>query len=225
MQVKFKNVLFDLDGTLVDSAGDILACLNKAFASATGEAGFRAEERLIGYPVREIAARTLAGASAERIEAVNSEFRRRYDGSSYPATRLFPGVRAALIGLEAMGCALFIVTNKPSKPALAILRKLNIAVFTEVVCPEAAGGAGAGKAVLIAGLLEKRGLARAETLYVGDSEGDVEAARQNGLAAAAALYGYGDKGKILALSPEYLLGDISSLTEVVLDCPALTVCP
>lgn len=214
MANKFSALMFDMDGTLVDSAPDILACLDGAFFKVTGRRGPGVRREYIGFQVRDIAGRVLPDPSAELVEAFNAEFRALYDGSSYPGTTLFPGVAQTLEALVCAGCALFVVTNKPLKPARAILRKFGLACFSAVVSPDAVSGRRMTKTEMIAHLMAERGLAARETLFVGDAEPDVVAAKNNGVKVAVALYGYGDREKLRALSPEYFIDDISGLLGV-----------
>lgn len=214
MTNKFSALMFDMDGTLVDSAPDILACLDGAFFKVTGRRGAGVDRAYIGFQVRDIAARVLPDPSPELVEAFNAEFRALYDGSSYPGTTLFPGVAETLAALSAAGTELFMVTNKPVKPARAILKKTGLAGFAAIVAPDIIAGRGMTKTEMIAHLMAERGLPAEKCLYVGDAEPDVEAAKNNAVRVAVALYGYGNREKLRELAPEYFFEDISALLAI-----------
>ncbi len=185
-------IVFDLDGTLVDSAPDIRAVAS-AVLEAEGAPGLSlAETRAFignGAPVfvqRMIAARGLPGDDATRARLLGA-FLARYD-SALGLTRLYPGAAAALAALAAAGHALGLCTNKPAGPTRALLAHLGLAgTFAAVVCGDTLPRRKPDPAPLrhcLAALGAPGGL------FVGDSEVDAETAARAGLPFVLFTSGY-----------------------------------
>jgi len=175
-------IVFDLDGTLVDSAPDIQAALNAVMAEA-GAAPFDLASVISfiggGIPPlieQAMRARDLPmaqhGALVARMSAV-------YGAENTARTQVFPGVIGALEQLRDQGHALGVCTNKPEAPARVILQALGLAPYFEVLI---GGDTLAVKKPDPAPLHAAfAGLAAGTALYVGDSEFDAEAARRAGV--------------------------------------------
>ncbi|GHG84446.1 phosphoglycolate phosphatase [Pseudodonghicola xiamenensis] len=175
-------IVFDLDGTLVDSAPDIQAALNDVMAEA-GATPFDLASviRFIGGgipPLMEQAmqARDLPMAQHAALVARMVEV---YGAESTERTRVFPGVIAALGQLRGQGHVLGVCTNKPEAPARHILAALGLAPYFDVLI---GGDTLAVKKPDPAPLHAAfAGLGAEVSLYVGDSEFDAEAARRAGV--------------------------------------------
>jgi phosphoglycolate phosphatase len=175
------RVVFDLDGTLIDSAPDIREVANALLAGEGAAPVSLAETRgFIGhgaptFVARMRAARDLPESAQERLLA---EFVRLYD-SAVGLTAPYPGAVAALDALAAEGHALGLCTNKPYRPCLAVLDHLGLTGrFGSIVggdsLPERKPDPAPLRAVLTA-------LGEGPAVYVGDSEVDAECARRAGL--------------------------------------------
>lgn len=132
-------IAFDLDGTLVDSVGDIAHALNAALAEFDKPALDVDDVReLIGNGARNLVAKAL---DEERdVDDVLKRFRAHYDAAPLKHTVAFPGVVAVLKGMHAAGVSTAVTTNKPSAPAKAIVSALFPGLVDVVVGPEDAGG-------------------------------------------------------------------------------------
>jgi phosphoglycolate phosphatase len=206
-----RDVVFDLDGTLVDSAGDVLAALSGAFRAASVEPERPLGPRCIGPPALEMIRAAAPSLGEERAREIVRHFRALYDASEMPATTLMDGARETVAAIARSGRRVFVATNKPDRPTRVVLGKLGLDGFTDVVTPDALPGRRLTKPEMIALLAERHGLSRAATLVVGDSAGDVLAARANGMEAAALTNGYGTAEELAAAEPAYLLDRISGL--------------
>lgn len=218
MPLKYRNILFDLDGTIVDSSLDIIACVRAAFSEVSG--GSESPEvspELIGLQLREILLGMEPGMGEERQRALAAAFRRIYDGSGFPATKLYPGARRVLEGLRDAGADLFVVTNKPSRPTADIVNKFGLEMFKAVICPDSLGGDKMSKNEMVKYVILKWALIPAKTVMVGDAEPDLQAASGNGIHAVAVLYGYGNTGRLMALKPELFINSLSELPGLVYD--------
>jgi len=186
------TVIFDLDGTLVDSLPGISQAIQKAVAEVTPGADVPELSCFLGPPVREVFRRALAIEDEGLLGRLEGSFRRHYDGGDWMQTRTFPGAPETLGALRTAGCRLFVVTNKPRLPTERILRHLKLwDRFEAVVTPASREPFYESKSAAAADLQRQRGFAAEEALMVGDSEDDAQAAQFCGFWFAAITFGYG----------------------------------
>src|SRR5574341_353000 len=135
------SVIFDLDGTLVDSAEDIIDCLEKAYTEAEVASYIgRLDKSIIGPPLRELIRQATPELHDEKMEYIVKQFRKYYDASPLDKTRLKNGARNALCHLTALDKKMILVTNKPMQPTRKILANLNLNYFEDVVTPDVHSG-------------------------------------------------------------------------------------
>lgn len=175
-------IVFDLDGTLIDSAPDIHAAVNRMLeAEALAPLDLATVTSFIGNGIpklveRVMRARDIPADRHDRLTAVTLEF---YSRASTERTQLYPGLREVLPELQAQGFALGVCTNKPEAPARDILHRMDLArYFSVVIGGDALPVKKPDPAPLLAAF---EGLGRARQLYVGDSEIDAETARRAGV--------------------------------------------
>lgn len=187
-----KAVVFDLDGTLLDTIPDIAAALNRALE----ECGLpthpvRAFEAFVGGGIREAVRRAApAGAAEELLDRVLAAYHREYVAHCTDATEYYPGIRELLSGLERHALALGVLSNKTEATAQKIIAHYFPEIRFRCVFGRTDGRSlkpapGAAEPVLAA-----LGLPPAEIAYVGDSGTDMAFARAVGMLPAAAPWGY-----------------------------------
>jgi phosphoglycolate phosphatase len=190
-----RGVIFDLDGTLVDSLPDVVGSLNAVLRAAGRREVALAEGRaMVGggaEPLIERAWRaTGAAATPAQIDAGVSAFLEEYRARPALETVIFDGALDALDGLAAAGIPLGICTNKPHAMAIEVLRALGIADRFAACF---------GKGALDVHKPDRRhydavayamDVPAAETVYVGDSITDVETARAAGVPVVLVTFGY-----------------------------------
>jgi phosphoglycolate phosphatase len=187
-----RAVVFDLDGTLIDSVPDIAAALNRCL-TAEGHAPLadQAVAGLVGGGARELVARALGAATpAADVDRVHADFLAHYDAEPVARTRLYPGVREVLTELGDAGLPLAICTNKPQHLTDHILARLDLAVFFSVVWGAVPGKPLKPDADCLRTVCMEIGASPAETVMVGDSHTDVEAARAAGCPSILVSHGY-----------------------------------
>lgn len=212
-----RNVVFDLDGTLVDTSEGVVDGVRHLFRSLGRAAPDDAEiARHIGPPLKEMLVALLGTVDEAELAAGVRIFRERYGARGADGSRPYDGVPGMLRSLSGAGLRLFVVTNKPTAFARAILERFSLApLFEEVVGQELSGGP-VEKGALLAGLIARRGLAGRETVVVGDSAGDIEAARANGARAIGVTWGYGAPGAVERAAPELVCYSVDHLRRVLL---------
>ncbi len=192
-----KAVVFDLDGTLIDSAADLCAALNRLLADeglrplSVGEV-----VPMIGDGAGKLVERGLAAAGGKPSHAALPGLTRRflahYEPHAAEATRALPGVAEALETLMAQaGMALSICTNKPEQATRAILSALDLdRHFGAVIGGDSVPGARKPDPAMVVAVLDRLGVLPHEAVMVGDSGNDVAAARAAGLPVLLRAGGY-----------------------------------
>jgi phosphoglycolate phosphatase len=191
-----KNIVFDLDGTLVDSLPGIVESARAAISAALPEAEIPELRPVIGPPIATMFARLWPELEPERMARLLAEFRAHYDTEGCLQSKPYPGVGEVLTRLGAAGKKLFVLTNKPVQPAQRLLAHLGLEkLFTEIMSPDSTMPPFRSKTEGAGNLQRKFGLLPGETLLVGDGRDDAEAARACGFGFVAVCYGYGDAAK------------------------------
>jgi phosphoglycolate phosphatase len=210
-------VVFDLDGTLVDSRGDIVAAMNHALTE-TGRAALPgpAIVRNVGDGARALCARSAKVAeSSEEVDLLLAAFLTYYVAHPVDFTRWMHGAQETLDALAELGMPLGICTNKPRVTTEAVLGSLGIRTrFRAIV----AGGDIVEKKPAPAPLLTvARQLQVAPDLcvMVGDSPQDVECARRAGMRSIAVENGFASRERVMEARPDVLLGSLAELPDVI----------
>lgn len=211
-------VVFDLDGTLIDSRGDIVAAVNHALVGS-GRRPLPAQTvvRYVGDGARALCARAAQlPESAAEVDELVERFVSYYVEHPIEFSRWMPGAQETLEALADLGeLSLAICTNKPRATADALLGALGVRTrFRAIV----AGGDTAEKKPAPGPLLralELVDVAPSRAVMVGDGPQDVEAARRAGVRAVAVLGGFASEDRLRAARPDLVLGGLSELPAVV----------
>lgn len=187
-------ILFDFDGTLVDSFAGIEVAVNQAVAELLPEHTLPPLRPMIGPALRGMLERALPEARSSELDAVAQRFKTLYDGGLCLECHLYPEVEAVLRTLLSgpERPRAFIVTNKRLVPTRLLLDHFGIASLFEAVVASDAPVPFKSKIEAVAWTIEKFQLDVATTLFVGDSQDDFEAATSNGLDFLPVAYGYGN---------------------------------
>lgn len=197
-------VLFDLDGTLSDSAPGILAALRHAFAEhGLPQLDPTAEQALLGPPFYESLPPLLGGT--ELLPSVISSYREFYAAGAMYDTRAYDGVREVLEAARAAGRRLAVATSKPEHYAAPIIERLGLAEFFDTIGGDELDGSLGTKALVVGKVLARLGSPDpASVLMVGDRAHDVHGAREHGIACVGAGWGYGLPGELEAAGADPL---------------------
>ncbi len=207
----FKLYIFDLDGTLVDSAGDICAATVQTiceFAPAADASGVEQRVRrwiARGGPLQEIFTALAPGVATDTLVA---RYREIYSATCAETTRPYPGVVETLGKLR--GAHRAVATTKKSWLARLLVERLKLDSYFELV-QGTDGFPYKPDPEIVRRILAYFGTAPQDALLVGDTAADILCARAAGVACAAALYGIGDPEELKALQPQYLLREFSEV--------------
>jgi phosphoglycolate phosphatase len=186
-----KALIFDLDGTLVDSKQDLVLSVN-ATLRAVGRDALPSETvaSYVGSGAPVLITRALGGsADSAELNRALAYFLAHYEEHKLDHTRPYPGVREGLEKLE--GHPMAVLTNKPVNISVRILEGLSLAPFFRLIC---GGDSFATKKPDPLGahtILGQLGVAAREAMMVGDSEVDVQTARNAGMISAVVNFGFG----------------------------------
>ncbi|RLA41807.1 MAG: phosphoglycolate phosphatase [Gammaproteobacteria bacterium] len=215
--VNYQAVLFDLDGTLLDTAPDFAIALNQLLAR-------KERPPLTEAAIRAIVSNGSAGLIAHafncteedaEFEAIRSEFLEVYLDNLCQQTRPFPGIETLLKQLGAQGTPWGIVTNKPSLYTQVILDELKLQPAPgSVVCPDHVEHAKPHPEPVLLGC-KQLGSEPQHTIYVGDHRRDIESGRDAGTITIAAAYGYIDDDHPQTWGARHLVNHVDELTALL----------
>jgi phosphoglycolate phosphatase len=205
----FRGIIFDFDGTLVDSYEAIATSLNHARAAfSLAPSGTAEVTGMVGQGLEQLIAKSLGAPNVD--EGVRL-FREKYETICCEMTTLLPQVKETIEEMEKRGYQMGIATNKPSYFARSILNHLEMDhLFEEVVGPNDVGKPKPDPE-MIELVMMRFGLGPDETLYVGDMLIDIEAARNAGIPIYAVPTGSATREALLGGRPDRLLHKFSEL--------------
>jgi len=212
----FDLIGFDLDGTLVDTSGDLAAALNYALGTiGRGPLSVEQVSRMVGHGARVTLTRALTvtgGAAPELIERLFPILIDRYAAHIAVLSRPYPGVVDALDALAARGARLAVCTNKLERLARLVLDTLGLGDrFVTVVGGDSTEALKPDPAPLRA-MIDQAGGGR--TLFVGDSDNDMLAAKAAGVPSVAVSFGY-VAGDPKDLDADALIGGYHELVPLI----------
>lgn len=218
--MKAFDLIFDLDGTLIDSAPSILACLAEVVDAAGLELSCPLDSALIGPPLHETLARITGLNTPEMLMPLIESFKERYDTHGLHATLCYPGIKDVLKQLFEHGAVLHLATNKRMLPTRAIIERFGWnTFFTSIYTLDMRPNRHADKMSMLKSQLREQSIDPVRAIYIGDTVADGFAAEGNGLRFIAADWGYGDfhdwSGKrswSLVMDPQALLEEFRAMS-------------
>ncbi len=218
-----KLIVFDLDGTLVDSNGDLADSVNELRRklklrrlpeTTVGSHVGRGVGHLLKMTVPEVSQGfTVTGTLRRKHPDLYEEFRKIYLRRCLNRTRLYPGMRQALRALR--GAKLAVATNKPAKVSNRILRGLGVRqLFAAVMGGDSVKHRKPHPEVLLT-LMRRFRAKRAETVMVGDSRFDMATGRRARVRLVGCLWGFGSRRELTPWKPAALIASARALPAAI----------
>ena len=207
---RFPVYLFDIDGTLLDSAADICGAVEFVLATTPEPKTFPFEylRSFIGLHLIDLFADVYPHYSAQQIDDLIQRYRTNYLSRGHTRTSIYPGVPE---GLAALGGRKGTATTKGSPTTRAVLEQFGLLrYFDHVQGTDGFPCKPAPDVVLTA--LAALGAKPEDCLFVGDSPADMEAGKRAGVRTCAVRYGYGKAEELARWSPDYWVSDLRELS-------------
>jgi len=211
-------VLFDLDGTLVDTLRDIGAALNSALARhGLPLHDLDSLRRMVGWGVRQLVTQAVPASHGDQgtISALTAEVMDHYTRFPVVHSEPYPGIPELLTALRARRIPTAVLTNKPHPLALATVERLFPEHPFEVVLGDRPGVPHKPDPTAALSICEALGIAPAQALFVGDSEVDVQTAHNAGMACAAVVWGFRGEAELRQAGAEVLVQRAEQILELV----------
>ena len=213
----YTTYIFDLDGTLLDTLDDLAASVNYALRTH-GMPGHSTDDvrRFVGNGVHKLMERAVPdGADNPLFEDAFATFRQHYMTHSLDTTRPYKGIPETLAALKARGCRLAVVSNK----MMAATQSLCSHFFPDTI--EVAIGEHEAEGIrkkpapdTVIAALDALGVGKERAVYVGDSDVDIQTARNSGLPCISVLWGFRDRDFLKQHGAESFISTPSELIDV-----------
>jgi phosphoglycolate phosphatase len=191
-------LLFDLDGTLIDSSAGIFASMEHAFSRMGATLPSRERMRAwIGPPLRQTFP-LVVGDDPARIEATVEHYRERYDSVGWNEHTVYPGISAAIESLVRSGAQLAVVTTKIETYARRIVEHLPFGAHFSRVYGANANSRHSEKAQMIANALRDFDTRADHAAMIGDRHFDIDGARANDVRGIGVTWGFGSAEELRA---------------------------
>ena len=225
-----KLVMFDLDGTLIDSVPDLAEAVETMLLKlGRPPAGIENVRLWIGNGAPMLVRRALAGnmdgsgVDDEQAEQALEIFMQAYDGG-HAHTKVYPGVRESLKWLQKQGVEMALITNKPERFVAPLLDELKLGRFFRwIIGGDTLPQKKPDPAALMF-VMKMAGATPAQSMFIGDSRNDVLAAKAAGVRCVALSYGYNHGRPIEEESPDLVIGNLQELIAGCLEsAPEITL--
>src|SRR5471032_1782675 len=213
------TIVFDLDGTLVDTAPDLIDTLNVVFArEGLPPVAYQAARNLIGGGARAMIARGIEaeGRALEppKLEQMFDDFIAHYSAHVADRSQPFPGLIDALDHLAASGYRFAVCTNKLERLSVLLLETLKLADRFEAICGQDTFGIQKPNPEILRRTIAAAGGNPARTVMVGDSETDIRTARAARMPVIAVDFGYSER-PVSEFSPDQIISNFAQLPAAV----------
>ena len=217
-----KCLLFDLDGTLLDSLQGIVLSVHQACRSVGLPEPTVDLRSLLGPPIRTILSRAVATDDPLLLDQLEAAFRASYDSEGWQKTLCFEGVAETLATMHAQRHRLFVVSNKPRDISIRILKREKLLpLFEQIYTRDSKFPPWTSKKDMLISFLRENRLRPLDCLIVGDTMEDVEAAAANGIDFVYMTHGYGQLKDTCSSTCSFVLDNFSQFHELMTKEPIL----
>jgi phosphoglycolate phosphatase len=211
------TIIFDLDGTLVDTAPDLIDALNVVLLrEGLPAVPYDIARGLIGHGARHMIAQGLAiaGRTNHDLDRMFADFVAHYGEHVADRSQPFPGVEAALDTLAARGCTFAVCTNKLERLSVRLLETLGLARRFAAICGQDTFEVQKPHPEALLGTLRRAGGRRERAVMVGDSQTDIATARAALVPVVAVDFGYTEI-PVTELNPDKIISTYNALPDVI----------
>ena len=214
--MKLDTVIFDLDGTILDTLADLSDSVNYALSKNNLPCRTTGEVRaFVGNGIRLLIERAVPeNTPGEIIDNCFDDFKAHYKGNSTNKTKPYEGITEVLNELKGSGMKLALVSNKADFAVQEIIERYFPDTFHFAI-GEKDGVRRKPYPDSVFTAMEYLGADKNNTVYIGDSEVDVETARNSQIPCVAVTWGFRDKCVLESLSPEYIIDKPSQMTAIL----------
>jgi phosphoglycolate phosphatase len=212
----YSHIIFDLDGTLIESLPGIATALNSALAEMKLPTHSVEDVRtFIGDGSLVLCERAAKGQSEETINAIHDIFLREYPKAWKAGTTVFPGLHELISQLKEMGCTLSILSNKVHSFTTEMVDHFFPEQPFDLVLGQREGVAKKPDPSGIHEILGDLGQSSSNSILVGDSTIDIITARNAGIKSLAVTWGYHDKKALKDVTPTHTAEQVSEILEIL----------
>lgn len=214
--MKFDAIVFDLDGTILDTLADLSNSVN--FALSENGLPTRSQDEVrsfVGNGIRLLIERAVPqNTSTDVVDACFEDFKSHYKDNSAVLTKPYDGIESLLASVRAKGIKTAVVSNKADFAVQTLVEKYFKGLFDYCVgekdgirrkpCPDSVNCA-----------MEYLGVKREKCIYIGDSDVDIETARNSGIKCIAVTWGFRDESFLKSFSPDYIVNNPQEILHII----------
>ena len=210
-----KAIIFDLDGTLLDTITDLALSVNhtlQEFGFATHDVD--SYKYKVGNGMRKLIERALPENHLDKTDAVLEKFMAYYDEHKADHTRAYEGITELLSSLQEKGVKLAVLTNKAHDPAVQLVKKYFGETF-DVIHGQKDGVPRKPDATSTLQVLETLGVSAQECLFVGDSAVDIHTAKNAGITSVGVLWGFRTKEELESAGAAHIVSTPKQILNLI----------
>ena len=210
------NILFDLDGTIIDPKIGLFECLKRTLEEFRAYIPVDTElKSCIGPPMRKTLGRLIKTEDTTIIESALGSYRKHYAESGIFRCELYDGITNLIVELHSRGHLIFLSTSKMHSFAVKILNHFNLRrYFTEVYGTEASASLD-NKSDLVRSIILSQKLRESESVIIGDRKFDIEAGKTNGIGTVGVLWGYGSKQELVSTGADHIVAEPKDILAIL----------
>lgn len=210
-----KAIVFDLDGTLLDTLDDLFSAVNAALSAYKLPLRSREEVRgFVGNGIVKLMQRAVGREDHPDFDGILWAFKRHYKAHCADQTQAYEGILPLLTTLKARGVKTAVVSNKADFAVKLLAKDYFEGLLLEAVGENEEAGIRKKPAPdSLLAVMERLGVTASETLYVGDSEVDIQTAKNAGVRCISVSWGFKDREFLLANGAEILIDTPSAILE------------
>lgn len=209
-------IIFDLDGTLIDSSEDIAWAVNRVLADlGHGKVDSVKVKEGIGWGVKSLLGKMMPGEGEDQIEYARTKFLEYYWGHSVVSTYLYPGVKETIEYFDQKDTKMAVVTNKPVKFSEKILLEFDLLRYFSVILGGDSVSNRKPHPEPVERVVKSTGVTRERSVIVGDSPVDCEAGKRAGIATIGVEYGFRSRKELEDAGCDVIIKEFKELKNIL----------